>query len=188
MAQVNRARALLLSCLLWAAGPAAPAAAAAGTAAPTENQLKAVFIFNFSHFVQWPPAMFAAPAAPFVICVLGSDALAAELDATVRGEQVDQHPLAVRRFSTPGDFGDCHILFIDRSMGAQLDRILAPLKEQGTLTVSDQDGAARRGAMIQFATQQRRIRLLINVEAARTAGLTISSNLLRPAEIVGNGD
>ena len=40
--------------------------------------------------------------------------------------------------------------------------------------------------MIQFATENNRIRLRINVEAARAAGLTISSKLLRPAEIVGS--
>jgi hypothetical protein len=39
--------------------------------------------------------------------------------------------------------------------------------------------------MIQFTTESSRIRLRINVDAARAAGLTISSKLLRPAEIVG---
>ncbi len=38
--------------------------------------------------------------------------------------------------------------------------------------------------MIQFVTENSRIRLRINVESARAAGLTISSKLLRPAEIV----
>jgi len=38
---------------------------------------------------------------------------------------------------------------------------------------------------MQFATENSRIRLRINVESARAAGLTISSKLLRPAEIVG---
>jgi hypothetical protein len=40
--------------------------------------------------------------------------------------------------------------------------------------------------MIQFATENSRIRLRINVEAARASGLTISSKLLRPADIVGS--
>jgi hypothetical protein len=53
------------------------------------------------------------------------------------------------------------------------------------LTVSQADGAAQRGVMIQFATENSRIRLRINVDSARAAGLTISSKLLRPAEIIG---
>ncbi len=47
------------------------------------------------------------------------------------------------------------------------------------------DGASERGVMIQFTTENNRIRLRINVESARASGLTISSKLLRPAEIVG---
>jgi hypothetical protein len=56
--------------------------------------------------------------------------------------------------------------------------------DRGTLTVSDIEDASQRGVMIQLATRNSRIRLLINVESARNAGLTISSNLLRPAQIV----
>jgi hypothetical protein len=40
--------------------------------------------------------------------------------------------------------------------------------------------------MIGFVTDQRRIRLRINLAAAKAADLTISSKLLRPAEIVSD--
>jgi len=51
--------------------------------------------------------------------------------------------------------------------------------------VADLDDSSERGVMIQFTTENNRIRLRINVEAARAAGLTISSKLLRSADIVG---
>jgi hypothetical protein len=41
--------------------------------------------------------------------------------------------------------------------------------------------------MIRFVTEKNKIRLRINVDAAKTADLTISSKLLRPAEIVTSG-
>jgi hypothetical protein len=41
--------------------------------------------------------------------------------------------------------------------------------------------------MIRFVTIDNKIRLRVNVEAARAAGLTISSKLLRPAQIVSHG-
>ena len=66
-----------------------------------------------------------------------------------------------------------------------LGQILAALDHHSTLTVSQADGAAQRGVMIQLATENSRIRLRINVDSARAAGLTISSKLLRPAEIIG---
>lgn len=153
--------------------------------APTEYQVKAVFLYNFSHFVDWPPQASSEPNEPFVIGVLGSDPFGARLDDAVRGEQIGQHPLLVRRFRNVGEVGNCRILYIDRSEGADLGRILAALDHRTTLTVSDLEGSSQRGVMIQFLTENNRIRLRINVESARAAGLTISSKLLRPAEIVG---
>ena len=47
---------------------------------------------------------------------------------------------------------------------------------------------ASRGGMIRFVTDHNRIRLRINLEAARAANLTLSSKLLRPAQIVRRGE
>ena len=153
--------------------------------APTENQVQAVFLFNFSHFVEWPPQAFAAPSDPFVIGIVGSDPFGARLDEAVHNEQINGHALIVRRFRSISEVDNCQILFIDRSEIARLGQILAALDHHSTLTVSQADGAAQRGVMIQFATENSRIRLRINVDSARAAGLTISSKLLRPAEIIG---
>ncbi len=154
--------------------------------APTENQVQAVFLFNFSRFVEWPAQAFAAPTDPFVIGIVGSDPFGARLDEAVRNEQINGHPLTVRRFRSAAEIENCQILFIDRSEIGRLGQVLNALDHRNTLTVSQADGAAQRGVMIQFATENSRIRLRINVDAARAAGLTISSKLLRPADIVGS--
>jgi len=160
---------------------------ACGAEAPTEYQVKAVFLFNFSHFVEWPAQSFTTAGEPFVIGILGSDPFGARLDEAVRGEQINQHPLLVRRFHNVADIGDCQILYIDRSEIAQLGEILGALDHRNILTVSDLEGASQRGVMIQFATENNRIRLRVNVDAAKSAGLTISSKLLQAAQIVGSG-
>ena len=172
-------RALLL---VWLAG-GAPAVAAAG---PGEYQVKAVFLFNFAQFVVWPSQAFGAPDAPFSICIIGKDPFGAELDAAVRGETVQGHSFVVRRYRNPGDIElACHILFIGESLPAQLENIVSSLGERAILTVSDIDRSAERGTMIQFASEHNRVRLRINVAAAKAARLTISSKLLRPSEIIG---
>jgi hypothetical protein len=152
--------------------------------APTEDQVKAVFVFNFSHFVEWPPQAFTSATEPFVIGVLGSDAFGDRLEEAVRGEQLDQHPLSVRRFRNLAEVGNCQVLYIDKTQVGQIRQILAALDHRSILTVADAEGSADQGVMMQFVTENKRIRLRINVEAARLAGLTISSKLLRPAEIV----
>jgi hypothetical protein len=157
--------------------------------APTEEQVKAVFVFNFTHFVEWPGKTFSSPAEPFIIGVLGNDSFAARLSEVIEGEKIEQHPLAVRRFRSVAELGECAVLFIDKTQAPEISALLGTLNHRGTLTVTDADVGAERGVMIQFATENNRIRLRINVEAARLAALTISSKLLRPAEIVtGSGN
>jgi hypothetical protein len=158
-----------------------------GAAAPvSEYQLKAVFLFNFAQFVEWPPAALPRENAPFVIGVLGKDPFGADLDDVVRGETVNRHPLAVARYHNVAEVRDCQILFIAASERAQLEDILAALRGRSILTVTDAEGPMVRGVMIGLLRQDNRIRLRIDLQAAKASNLTISSKLLRPAEIVGS--
>jgi hypothetical protein len=151
---------------------------------PSEYQVKAVFLFNFSHFVDWPDQAFKSPTEPFTIGVLGADPFGSRLDEAVRGEHIAGHALTVRRFNSIDQLDACQILFIDRSETPQLEQILRALGHRSMLTVSEIDGAAERGVMVEFVTESNRIRLKINVDAAHAAGLPISSKLLRLADIV----
>ena len=151
-----------------------------------EYQIKAVFLYNFPQFVEWPAAAFPKDASPLVIGVLGDDPFGPYLDDIVRGEQVNDRRLTVQRYDTPKDISACQILFVSRSESRNLERTLATLKGTTVLTVSDADGFAERGGMIQLVTEKGKIHLKINVEAARASGLTISSKLLRSAQIVAS--
>lgn len=159
--------------------------APAQSSAPSEYQLKAVFLFNFTQFVKWPPATFAAPDAPLVIGVLGPDPFGLFLDETVRGERIDGHPLEVRRYRGVAEIGACHVLFVAKAEAPRLREICARLRGRSVLTVGDMETFNAEGGMIGFFAERNRIRLRVNLEAARDAGLVISSKLLRAADIVG---
>lgn len=176
MALLSRLCTLLLTVVL-AAGHAA--------AATDEYELKAVFLLNFSRFVEWPASAFGAPDAPFVLCVLGHDPFGVALDAAVEGETIGEHTMTVRRVGGAAEVDGCHILFVHRSERARFGQVLATLENSSTLTVSDSDRNAPRGEMIRFVMDRDRIRLRIDVEATRAAGLQVSSKLLRAAEVVG---
>jgi hypothetical protein len=154
--------------------------------APTEYEIKAVFLLHFSRFVEWPPEAFTAPDAPFVVCVFGHDPFGEALDAAVRGEMQGQHPILARRIFNVTEARECHILFLHRSEDARLAEILTTLGRNSTLTVSDSVRGVRRGEVIRLITDNDRIRLRIDVDAARAARLKIKSNLLRAAELVGS--
>jgi hypothetical protein len=161
----------------------APSVLNAGAPAQ-EYEIKAVFLYNFAQFVQWPPDAFADKSAPLVIGILGNDPFGSYMDEAVRGETVNGRPFVVRRFGREEEVDGCHILFISRSESGRLDQILDKLKGKSVLTVGDMDDFSHYGGMIRFVTENNKVRLRINVEAAKSAGLKISSKLLRPAEIV----
>ena len=157
---------------------------ARGAEVTREYQVKAVFLFNFAQFVEWPAAAFPDAVTPITIGVLGDDPFGAALDEVVQGESVNGRAMAVRRYRRLEEIGPCHILYISESEIRRLGQITARLMNRAVLTVSDAEEAARHGVMIGLFTENNRIRLRINVEAARAAGLVISSKLLRPAVIV----
>jgi len=157
---------------------------AAQAARPSEYQVKAVFLFNFAQFVDWPPEAVADSQAPLTIGVLGENPFGDVLDATVRGERRGARSFVVRRYQRVEDIKICDILFISRPEGDRPEGVLADLKRRPILTVSDADGFAEHGGMIGFVTDRNRIRLKINLGVVQAAHLTISSKLLRVAEII----
>lgn len=150
----------------------------------TEYQIKAVFLFNFTQFVEWPANAFPEEQTPLVIGVLGQNPFGDFLDETVKGEKVKGHPLIVQRFRSIEEAQQCHILFINSDTNEQVEQALKVLKGRSVLTVGDEAGFARSGGMVRFFTENKKIRIRINLEAAKAADLTISSKLLRLAEIV----
>jgi hypothetical protein len=162
--------------------------AAVGKAEPlAEYRVKAVFLFNFAQFVEWPPQAFRGPDTPFVIGILGNDPFGAEIDTVVQGETVGQRRLIVERYRNVGELQNCNILYIGRTEIEHLPQILAAVRGRSILTVSDADDADQSGVMIRLLTQHSHIRMQIDVGAAKRDNLTISSKLLRPAEIVNAG-
>lgn len=173
----------LLGCALLASGPGH----AAGGESPGEYQVKAVFLYNFAQFVEWPPEAFADANAPLVIGVLGKDPFGPDLDATLRNETAGNRPFVVRRYTDVAEIDVCHILFISSSEADHFGEILKALDGRSILTVGDTEGFARRGGMIRFVTERNRIRLRISLGSVTSSKLTISSKLLRLAEIVPAG-
>ena len=151
-------------------------------------QVEAVFLFNFTQFIEWPAASFPAPATPFVIGVLGQNPFGGALEEAVRGEVANGRPFVIRYFRRVEDIDTCHILFISRSETNRLRSIFSQLQGRNILTVGDANQFAERGGVVCFVVRNQRVGLKINLSAAREAQLTISSKLLRPAEIINAED
>jgi len=104
------------------------AGADAQSGAPTEAQVKAVFLYNFTKYVAWPTEAFRSAADPLNVCILGADAFGPVLDETLQGERVQDRKLVSRRIATVDEVDGCHLLFLSASEERQLPRILKALE------------------------------------------------------------
>ncbi len=155
-------------------------------AAPTEYQLKAVFLLNFARYTTWPEATLPGDEA-IDICVLGRDPFGPHL-AGLESRQAQGHAVRVRYLESPADAGACKVVFIAASEQRRLNVILRDLAGTPVLTVSDIEGFVEAGGAIGFVTQDDRVRFDINRDTLRRDKLKLSAQLLKLARrLLGDG-
>jgi hypothetical protein len=147
-------------------------------AQPTEYQIKAAFIYNFARFVDWPTQAFADATSPMTIGMLGENVFGDNLQRAISGKMIKSHPLQFKQFDSVSDATNCQVLFISSSEKSHLSRILMHLQGTCILTIGETDNFIGNGGMINLTIVDQKVRFEINNDAAKKAGLTISSKLL----------
>ena len=147
---------------------------------PTEYQVEATYLYNFSQFVQWPAGSTTA-ANSFNICVLGQDPFGPVLNAILADETIAGKSVLARQIPTLPEALHCQVLFISSSESGRLKEILTTLRGASVLTVSDLPQFTQHGGMVQFVLVQDRVRFEVNLAATESARLTLSSELLKVA-------
>jgi hypothetical protein len=178
----------LLACAGRCAVAAALAALCAAPAAaqPSETAVKAAVLAKFPAYVDWPVGLRLAPAAPMTLCILGSDPFGRNIDDVVRGQQVDHHPIVVKRLAGAAGADGCQIAYVDGSGARGPADMLRALQGKPVLTVTDDRAGPTRG-MIHFVVDGGRVRFHIDDAAARSAGLALNARLLAIALSVRTG-
>lgn len=148
---------------------------------PTEYQVKAAYLYNFSRFVEWPQQMPHNPGDYFLICILGDNPFGNALADIVSHEHVNGMSVLTKQVLTPEDVAGCRMLFISYSERNRLKHILSTLDHTSVLTVSDLPQFTEHGGMIQFVVEDNHVRFQVNVATAKRAGLAMSSELLKVA-------
>jgi len=145
---------------------------------PSEYEIKAAFLFNFAKFVEWPLEAFAEPTSPFVIGIFGENTVADDFERTIRAKTVNNRSFIIKEIGFLPEARNCHILFINSSEKKRFSEIFESLRGVSVLTVGETERFVETGGIINFVKESDKIRLQINEDAAKSAGLKISSKLL----------
>ena len=158
-------------------------AAFAGPGELPEYKVKAVFIYNFAKFVEWPADKPPKPDKILSVCVLGDDPFGADFNV-IKGKTIKGRTVESKTTMSIEKAKNCDCLFISDSEKSNVAKILGDLEDHKVLTISDMDGFLEAGGIIQFVLEKRKVRFLINMGAAKQAGFKVSSKLLELAKEV----
>ncbi len=146
--------------------------------------VKAVFLYKFLNYAEWPAAAFAQPESPYVIGVYGADEIAAELAQLAAGRTVADRPVQIRKVRRGDPLAGVHVLFVGAPENAQVAALARAARQQGILVVSEAGDGLAQGSAINLLIVDGRVRFDVAVDAAEKAGVRLSSRLLAVARSV----
>jgi hypothetical protein len=151
-----------------------------------QEQLKAVYLYNFLQFVTWPNDQTpAGEATPKVIGIIGDSTLSKTLEEVGASlEKRNKSTILIKNYGhyeEGVDLSTCHILFVSASEKQNFGKIITSLKHAPVLTVSDSKDFLSVGGMISLQEEQHRLRYTINRKESTRAELRLSSQLLKTA-------
>lgn len=144
----------------------------------TDAHIKAAYILKLKEFVFWPHDFDVTE-----ICVVGSDFIGSSL-AQLQASIGNGQKVRVEKKTGSAVFSSCHIVYVSKNEPEQLKQVLFSIGAMPILTVSDVDGFAEQGGIIEFVEVNKKIKMNVNLINAQKQRISISSKLLQVANQV----
>ena len=143
-----------------------------------ESQVKAMFVYNFLKFVEWPADTALHAKDPFVVLIIGEGATADATELFLQSKTIGEQPVAVLRVQWDQSLRGARAAVVVERDPKKLRRILDAAAAAGVLTIGEGEQFATRGGVIGLLVLDRKVRFDVDTAAAQSAGLRVSSKLL----------
>lgn len=145
--------------------------------ADTSAKIKAVFLYNFTKYIEWPQSY---REGNFVIAVYGSGSktLVEELNKMAATKTVGSQKFEIKTITSLADVGKTNILFMPGDASFTMNDLLGKVKGKSVLLVTEKAGLAKQGSAINFVVQENKQKFELNKANAEKYDLKVSSNLL----------
>lgn len=143
------------------------------------NQLvarqKAVFLYNFTKYFEWPGKM---KSGNFIINVIGSNpTINGELNKLASTKQVGSQKIEIKSTTDIDADIQPHIIFLLNESSDLLKDISSKYKGKGALIVTERGGLAKSGSAINFVAIDSKLKFEYSKNNAVKAGLKTSDEL-----------
>jgi hypothetical protein len=143
-----------------------------------ESQIKAMFVYNFLKFVEWPADTTLGARDPFVVVIIGEGATADATEHYLETRAIGDRPLSVRRIRWDQSLARVRAAFVLEQDSKRLHHVLDAAAAAGVLTIGEGDGFTTSGGVIGLLVEDRKLRFDVDTSAAQLAGLRVSSKIL----------
>ncbi len=141
----------------------------------TDYRIHAVFLYNFTKYVQWPTGQ----SGDFVIGVVGNSPIYDELVKITNGKMAGSQKIVVVKFKSPDVITNCNMLFV--ASQANFENVQEKVAGKPVLLITERPGLAQKGSNINFVIKENKWRFELNENATRNAGLKVSAELSKLA-------
>jgi hypothetical protein len=143
-----------------------------------EAQVKAMFVYNFLKFVEWPVDTSVGAKDPFVVLIIGEGATADATEQFLESKSIGDRPLVIRRIRWDQPLAGARAAVVVERDAKKLHRVLDAAASAGVLTIGEGESFTTRGGVIGLLVEDRKVRFDVDTTAAQIAGLRVSSKLL----------
>lgn len=148
----------------------------------TNAKIKAVFIYNFTKYIEWPAA---DQVGEFKIGILGENPpLFTELDKMSKVKKVANRSFSIKTYSSINEVDKPHILYIPEDSTEMLQAAVKKLNGKSTLIVTEKAGLAKQGSAINFVIVGNRQKFELNKANVSKHNLKVASALENLALLV----
>ena len=143
---------------------------------------KAIFIYNFTRYFEWPEKM---KSGSFIIHVIGSNAnINQELNKMAAVKQVDGRKMEIKSSTSLDLTLKPHIIYLLNDASDLLREAVSKYKGKGALIITEKSGLAKLGSAINFVAVDNKQKFEYNKSNAVSAGLKTSEDLKSLAIVI----
>lgn len=140
-----------------------------------EERFKALFMYNFTKYIEWPSEK---QSGAFVIGVFGSSPIQKELELIAEKKKVGSLEIIVRQINNTAEVKGCNFIYVPENKSAKAQEILNSCIGSGTVIITDKPGLAKSIAGINYVQFNGKQSFEINKKNLEKQGVKVNSMLL----------
>ncbi len=172
------------ACLIMMFCICARAGTVQSSAAPSQAEIRAAFVFNFVKFTEWPMQAYADAGSPLTTCFMGAADVRAAFRSLSIGKALNGRFLEDRAVKSTADMRNCQVLYVDSPRSPVVIDVLKNARQHDALAIGTSEDFLASGGMLRLQIENNRMRFDVNVGAVGRTKIKLSSKLMALARNV----